>query len=81
MNSDGSDFKADAIVGFINYPLHAVFSQVDVYLNEKLITVASNTYPSKANIEKLLCFNSRAKKTQFSSELYAKDTPGKNGCH
>ena len=81
MNSDGSDFKADAIVGFINYPLHAVFSQVDVYLNEKLITVASNTYPFKAYIEKLLCYNSHAKKTQFSSELYAKDTPGKNGCH
>ena len=34
VNSDGSDLKADAKVGFVNYPLHAMFSQMDVYLNE-----------------------------------------------
>ena len=42
VNSDGTDLNADAKVGFINHPLHAMFSQVDVSLNETLITVASN---------------------------------------
>ena len=34
VNCDGSDLKVDAKVGFVNYPLHAMFSQMDVYLNE-----------------------------------------------
>ena len=77
VKADGTDIPADAPVGFVNYPLHALFSQVDVFLNEKLISIASNTYPYKAYLEKLLSYNSHAKKSQFSCELYAKDTAGK----
>ena len=34
VKADGTDIPADAPVGFVNYPLHALFSQVDVFLNE-----------------------------------------------
>ena len=56
--------------------LHSLFKQVDVYLNGKQVTPAMGTYAYRAYIETLLNYDVSAKKSQFSSALYYKDTAG-----
>ena len=58
----------------INNFLHSLFKQVDVYLNGKQVTPAMATYAYRACIETLLNYDVSAKKSQFSSALYYKDT-------
>lgn len=74
--SDGADIDVDAKVGPVNLLLHSLFSQVDVELNERLITTSSNTYPFRAYIETLLNHEYECKDTYLQSELWYKDTPG-----
>ena len=75
-NADGSNLAADAPVGPVNLFLHSLFSQVDVSLNERLITASTPTYPYRAMIETLLSYGHDAKHSQLSSALYFKDTAG-----
>lgn len=77
VKEDGSDIAADDVVGFVNFPLHAMFAQVDVYINEKLVTDSTNTYSYGPAFEKLLTYDKQTLETQFSSELITLDTPGK----
>ena len=60
----------------VNNFLHSLFKQIDVYLNGKQVTPAMGTYPYRAYIETLLNYDVSAKKSQLSSALYFKDTPG-----
>ena len=76
VNADGSNLSRDAEVAPVNLWLHSLFSQVDMSLNEKLVTPSSNTYPYRAYLETLLSYGTEAKNTQFSTSLFYKDTPG-----
>ncbi|XP_035212161.1 uncharacterized protein F54H12.2-like [Stegodyphus dumicola] len=76
LNSDGSHLQKDAKVGPVNLFLHSLFSQIDVKLNERLITSSDNTYPYRALIETLLNHGYDTKVSQLTSELFYKDTPG-----
>ena len=60
----------------VNNFLHSLFKQVDVYLNGKQVTPAMSTYAYRAYIETLLNYDVSAKKSQFTSALYYKDTAG-----
>ena len=60
----------------VNNFLHSLFKQVDVYLNGKQVTPPMGTYPYRAYIETLLNYDVSAKKSQLSSALFFKDTPG-----
>ena len=60
----------------VNNFLHSLFKQVDVYLNGKQATPAMGTYAYRSYIETLLNYDVSAKKSQFSSALYYKDTAG-----
>ena len=64
-------------MGPVNLFLHSLFSQVDVSLNERLISPSTNTYPYRAMLETLLNYGEEAKKSQLSMSLFYKDTPGK----
>ena len=75
--ADGEDITEDAQVGPQNLFLQSLFSQVNVSLNDKLITPSATTYPYRAMIETLLNFRPAAKQSQITSGLYNKDTPGK----
>ena len=66
----------DANIAPVNNFLHSLFKQVDVYLNGKQVTPAMGTYPYHAYLETLLNYDVSAKKSQLSSALYFKDTPG-----
>lgn len=71
------DLEADEPVGPVNLFLHSLFSQVDVYLNDRLITPSTNTYAYESIIQTLLSYGSDAKHTQLTSALFYPDTPGK----
>ena len=60
----------------MNNWLHSLFSQVDVHLNDTLVTPSSNTYPFRALVDTVLSYGDEAKNTQLTSQLWYKDTAG-----
>ena len=62
-NGDGTDLAPDAAVGPVNLFLHSLFSQIDMYLNDKLITSSVNTYAYRAYLKTLLSYEKAAKHT------------------
>lgn len=72
-NSDKTDLVEKAPVAPVNLFLHALFSQIDVSLNERVISSANNTYPYRAYIETLLNYGEDAKKSLLSCECFYKD--------
>ena len=70
----GPDLTADTPVAPVNNWLHSLFSQVDVYLNDTLVTPWSNTYPFRAYVDTVLSYGAEAKNTQLTSQLWYKDT-------
>ena len=75
--ANGTALHADTQVGLVNLFLHSLFSQVDVSLNERLISASTNTYPYRAMIESLLNYGEEAKTSQLSMAMFYKDTAGK----
>ncbi|XP_033107266.1 uncharacterized protein F54H12.2-like [Anneissia japonica] len=72
--SDGTDLDADDPVGPSNLLLQSLFSEVDISLNERLITPSTNTYSYRAMIETLLTYGTDAKQTHLTGGLFYKDT-------
>ena len=72
----GTDLAADTPVAPVNNWLHSLLSQVDVYLNDTLVTPSSNTYPFRAYVDTVLSYGAEAKNTQLTSQLWYKDTAG-----
>lgn len=57
--------------------IHSMFSQVDVYLNQKCISPPSNNYAYRAYIENLLNYGDLAKKSHLTAGLWIEDEAGK----
>ena len=72
----GTDLAADTPVAPVNNWLLSLFSQVDVYLNDTLVTPSSNTYPFRAYVDTVLSYGDEAKNAQLTSQLWYKDTAG-----
>ena len=72
----GTDLAPDTQVAPLNNWLHSLLSQVDVYLNNTLVTPSSNTYPFRAYVDTVLSYGAEAKNTQLTSQLWYKDTAG-----
>lgn len=77
--SDGSDLAAadDNEVGPINNWLHSLFNQVDVYMNNRLVSPQNNTYAYRAYIENTLNYGDDAKLSHIECGLYVMDTHSK----
>ena len=75
-HASGTNLKATEYVGPVNNFLHSMFSQVDVTVQNKLITSTTTHYPYKAMIQNLLSYGTDAKKSQLTSQLYLKDVTG-----
>src|SRR5437868_7847556 len=71
---DDSVLADDDEVGPVNNWIHSLFSQVDVHLNQKLISPAANTYAYRSYIETLLSYGPAAKQSHLTSALYYQDT-------
>ena len=74
---NGTNLDADEDVGPINLFLHSLFSQIDVHLNDRMISVPNNTYPYRAYLETLLSYGPAAKESQLTNALFYKDRAGK----
>ena len=73
VNRDGSDLADGNQVAPTNLWLHSLWQQVDVSLNDKLVSASTNMYPYRAYIETLLSYGSEAKGTQLKTGLWYKD--------
>jgi hypothetical protein len=58
----------------VNLTMHSLFSEVDLKLNDTLVTSTNSTYPYRAYLETLLSFSPDTKSSQLTSSLYYKDT-------
>ena len=60
----------------VNLFLHSLFSQVDISLNDILVTSSVNTYAYRSIIETLLNYGEDSKNTHLTAALYYKGTAG-----
>ena len=77
----GTDLAADTPVAPVNNWLHSLFSQVDVYLNDTLVTPSSNTYPFRAYVHTVLSYGAEAKNTQTHKPALVQGHRRTHGCH
>ena len=75
--ADGANIADAAALGPVNLLMHSLFSQVDVALNDKLVSSLTNTYAYRAYLETLLNYGKEAKEFQLTSVMWYKDTSGK----
>lgn len=71
--SDGLALTAEDRVAPVNLFSQALFSQVDVSLNERVVSSASNTYPYREYTETLLNFGKDAKKSLLQCDCFYND--------
>lgn len=77
LNQDSTNLTAAAVVAPVNNWMHSLFSQLDVHLNQKLISPPNNTYAYRAYVETLLNYGPAAKKTHLTCGLWYEDTAKK----
>jgi len=77
-NADGTALLADAKVAPVNNSLHSFFQQIDVYMNETLVSASDSCYPYRALLENWLSHSDDAKKSQLCSEGWYADQPDKH---
>ena len=76
LRADNTPITDTDQVGPINLLLHLLFSEVDISLNDTVVTSSNNTYAYRAYLETLLSYGPSAKKSQLTSALYYKDVAG-----
>lgn len=76
VQQDGTDLEDDAVVSSANGLFHSLFNQVEVKLNDTLVSESNNTYHYRAYIENLLSYGVESKDNQLSAALWYKDTAG-----
>lgn len=74
VKGDGSSLADSENVGLINLPLQSMFSQMDVYLNNKLVSFNTNNYPWKAYMKTILFSGRDELLSQKQAELFIKET-------
>ena len=67
LKETGEDRDADSKVYPVNSLFQSMFSGIDLYLNNKLVTKDSDTYPYKAYIENLFSYGSDVKEKQLKA--------------
>jgi len=80
LRADGTNIWATDNVAPVNLWLHSLISEVDVKLNDTLVTSTNNTYSYRAYLETLLSYGPAAKQSQLTSSMYYKYT-GEMDCH
>ena len=70
---NGDMIDANSKVSFTATPVHSMFSQIDVFLQQQAVTSSTNLYPYRAYISKLLQETTDHNYPQHMSELYILD--------
>ena len=71
---NGENIPNDANVAPVNYFMHSMFSQLDIFLNGTQITSSTDTYAYRAYLEALLSYGAEAKECQLAAALYTTRT-------
>ena len=78
LKEDGTNLDDDLKADPINNFLHSMFSGIDQFLNNKLVTSCRDTYPYRAYIENLFSYGSDVKSNQLKAgEFWYPDAAGK----
>ncbi|XP_061190540.1 uncharacterized protein F54H12.2-like [Saccostrea echinata] len=73
LKADVSSLAANEKTGIVNLPLQSMFSQIDVYLNNKLVSFNTNNNPWKAYLKTVLFGGKEELSSQKQSQLFFKD--------
>lgn len=73
---DGGNLEETSAMGTVNLFMHALFSQLDVYMNEKLVSTSNNAYPYRAYMETLLSYGNDYKSSQGTCSMFFNDIGG-----
>lgn len=76
IKGSGDKIETTQEVPSINLLLPALFSQVDVFVQNRLVSSSTGNYSYKAMLQTLLKYGKSSKQTQFTSQLWYDDTPG-----
>lgn len=74
LKSDGSHLTAQEKTSIINLPLQSLWSQMDIMMNGKLVSLNTNNYPWKAYIKTIMKTSSNDL-PYLESQLYYPDDP------
>lgn len=70
VKADGTALQTDEKTGIINLPLQTLWSQIDVYMNNKLVSLNTSHYPWKAYFKQILSSGGDTTTSQLQSQLY-----------
>ena len=70
---DGTPVSEDDTLGLINLPLHTIFRQLDIHLQQKPLPNSGTTHPYKTYIDTLLNTNQSIQEAFLTSQLFYKD--------
>ncbi|XP_033731756.1 uncharacterized protein F54H12.2-like [Pecten maximus] len=73
LKTDGTALASQEKTGIVNLPLQSIWSQVDTYMNGKLVSLNTNNYPWKAYLKVLLSSGEDVTQSQLQSQLYYQD--------
>lgn len=73
LKSDGTKLVDNEKTGIINFPLQSMFSHIDIYMNNKLLSINSNNHPWKAYFKTTLSSGNDEQNSQLQSQLFMKD--------
>ena len=77
LQQTGEDLETDAKVFPIDNFFHSIFSDIDLYIINKLITNNSDTYHYRAYLENIFCYGSDVKDNKLkAAEFWSEDRPG-----
>lgn len=71
--TDADIDNTDAVAP-VNLTLHSLFSEVELKVNDTLISSTNNTYAYRSYLETLLSYGGDAKSSQLTASMYYKDT-------
>ena len=75
VKTDGSNITKDDKVGPVNLYLQSLWRQVDVEIQQQLLSSTGVSYPYKAMLDVMLNYGRDAKESQLETQLYYKDSP------
>ena len=76
MKEDGGSLEATDVVTPVNLWLQSLWNQVDVFLQQKLVSSSGTNYAYKALMDVLLNYGGDAESTQLQTQLFYRDTGG-----
>ncbi len=74
--ADGSEISKGDRVSLVNYPIASLFQQVDLFLQQGLVSGSGNCYPYKAMMDVMLENDVNDIEGVLKEGLFEKDTPG-----